>query len=52
MPADREIRLLVADDHEVIRQGVKLLLADTEINVVAEGTSGKCARADRLGEGS
>ena len=43
MPADREIRLLVADDHEIIRQGVKSLLADTEIKVVAEAATGKCA---------
>jgi len=35
MPSDREIRLVVADDHEVIRQGVMALLADSEIKVVA-----------------
>lgn len=43
MPADRRIRLHIADDHEVIRQGVKGVVAGTETTVVAEGNSGKCA---------
>ena len=43
MPADRKIRLLVADDHEVVRCGVKTLLAGTEIKVLAEATTGQAA---------
>ncbi len=35
------IRLLVADDHEVIRTGLASLLAGTEIEIVAEADSGK-----------
>ena len=34
------IRLLVADDHEVVRSGVRSLLEHTEITVVAEATTG------------
>ena len=33
------IRLLVCDDHEVIRTGLATLLAGTEIEIVAEATS-------------
>ena len=35
------VRLLVADDHEVIRTGLKSLLADSDIDVVAEAATGK-----------
>jgi len=35
------IRLLVADDHQVIRTGLVSLLAGTEIEIVAEATNGK-----------
>jgi DNA-binding NarL/FixJ family response regulator len=35
------IRLLVCDDHEVIRTGLASLLAGTEIEIVGEATSGK-----------
>ena len=35
------IRLLVADDHQVIRTGLVSLLAGTEIEIVAEAASGK-----------
>jgi len=35
-----KIKLLVADDHEVVRMGLKSLLADTEVQVVAEVTTG------------
>ena len=35
------VRLLVADDHEVIRTGLKSLLADSDIEVVAEAATGK-----------
>jgi DNA-binding NarL/FixJ family response regulator len=34
------IRLLIADDHEVVRQGLREALKDTDIVVVAEATSG------------
>ena len=34
-----KIRLLIVDDHEMIRSGVKALLADTEIKVVAEAVT-------------
>ena len=35
-----KIKLLIADDHEVVRSGLKSLLAGTEIKVVAEVASG------------
>ncbi len=35
-----KIKLLIADDHEVVRCGLKSLLAGTEIKVVAEVASG------------
>jgi DNA-binding NarL/FixJ family response regulator len=38
-----KINLLIADDHEVLRSGVKAMLADTEIKVVAEVASGQAA---------
>ena len=38
-----KIRLLIADDHEMIRSGVKALLAGTEIKVVAEAATGQAA---------
>lgn len=34
------IQLLIADDHEVVRSGLKSLVADTDIEVVAEAVSG------------
>ncbi|MEX0791724.1 MAG: response regulator transcription factor [Pirellulaceae bacterium] len=37
------IRLLIADDHEVVRCGLKSLIADTDIEVVGEATSGDAA---------
>ena len=39
MPVKPRIRLLVADDHEAVRCGVRALLDRTEINVVAEATT-------------
>ncbi len=36
MNQQAKVRLLIADDHEMIRSGVKGLLADTEIKVIAE----------------
>ena len=35
------VRLLVADDHEVIRKGLATLLAGSTIEIVAEAASGK-----------
>jgi len=43
MPTESKIRLLVADDHEIVRQGVKSLLAGTEIKIVAEVSTGQAA---------
>jgi DNA-binding NarL/FixJ family response regulator len=34
------IRLLIADDHEVVRSGLKTLLSGTEIDVVGEAANG------------
>jgi len=31
-----KIKLLVADDHELVRSGLKTLLAGTEVKVVAK----------------
>ena len=35
-----KIRMLVADDHEVVRCGLKTLMAGTEVEIVAEVASG------------
>ena len=43
MPVERKIRLLVADDQEMVRCGVKALLTGTEIKVVAEASTGEAA---------
>jgi DNA-binding NarL/FixJ family response regulator len=43
MPQQSKIRLLLADDHEVLRSGVKAILAGTEIKVVAEVATGRAA---------
>lgn len=37
------IRVLVADDHEVVRSGLRSMFADTEIVVIAEVATGKAA---------
>ena len=37
------IKLLVADDHEVVRCGLKTLLADTDVEIVAEVGTGEAA---------
>ncbi len=37
------ISLLVADDHTVVRAGIKSMLADTDITVVAEAAAGRDA---------
>ena len=38
-----KIRLLIVDDHEVVRSGLKCMLADTEINIVAEAATAAAA---------
>jgi DNA-binding NarL/FixJ family response regulator len=43
MTQPSKIRLLIADDHEVVRSGLKSMLEGTEIKVVAEVTSGPAA---------
>ena len=43
MPIERKLQLLVADDHEMVRCGVKALVTGTEIRVVAEAASGQAA---------
>jgi DNA-binding NarL/FixJ family response regulator len=43
MAQQNKIRLLIADDHEVVRSGLKGMLAGTEIQVVAMVTSGQAA---------
>jgi DNA-binding NarL/FixJ family response regulator len=43
MPTEAKIRLLVADDQEMVRQGVKALLAGTEIKVAVEVATGQAA---------
>ncbi len=43
MPQQSKIRLLVADDHDVVRSGLKGMLAGTDIKVVGEVTSGRAA---------
>ncbi len=37
------ITLLIADDHEVVRSGLKSLLAGTDIEIVAEASTGEAA---------
>jgi DNA-binding NarL/FixJ family response regulator len=39
----KKIRLLIADDHEVVRAGLKSLLADSDIEIVAEVATGQAA---------
>jgi DNA-binding NarL/FixJ family response regulator len=43
MTQQSKIRLLIAEDHELVRIGLRGLLADTEIKIVAEVTSGQAA---------
>lgn len=39
------IRLLIADDHQMIRLGLRAILADSEVEIVGEATSGRQAVA-------
>ena len=43
MPTERKIQLLIADDHEMVRCGLKTIFAGTDIKVVAEATTGQAA---------
>jgi DNA-binding NarL/FixJ family response regulator len=43
MTQQSKIKLLIADDQEVVRSGLKSLLAGTEIKVVGEAASGQAA---------
>ncbi len=43
MTTANKIRLLIADDHEVVRSGLKMMLAGSEVKVVAEVGSGSAA---------
>lgn len=38
-----KIRLLIADDHEVIREGLRMIFEGTELHVVAEAKNGQQA---------
>ncbi|HEY1602586.1 MAG TPA: response regulator transcription factor [Pirellulales bacterium] len=42
------VRLLIADDHEVVRQGLASLLAGTDVEIVAEASSPADAVAQAL----
>jgi DNA-binding NarL/FixJ family response regulator len=42
-PQMSKIRILIADDHEVVRSGLKTLLADSDVEVVAEFATGEAA---------
>jgi DNA-binding NarL/FixJ family response regulator len=48
MPQESKIKLLIADDHEVLRSGVKAMLTGTEIKVIAEVATGQTAVAYAL----
>src|SRR6185437_4100516 len=41
-PAERQmaIRLLIADDHEVVRSGLKTLVSGSDIDIVGEASTG------------
>ena len=43
MTQQSKIRLLIADDHDVVRSGLKSMLAGTDIKVVGEVTTGRAA---------
>ena len=43
MSADQLTRVLVCDDHEIIRCGVRTLFAGTEVKVVCEAATGEAA---------
>src|SRR5262245_9137226 len=37
------IKIVIADDHEVVRTGLKSLLAGTDVKIVGEASSGEAA---------
>lgn len=41
MSTDKKIKLLIADDHEVVRSGLRVLLEGTEVDVVATVATGE-----------
>jgi DNA-binding NarL/FixJ family response regulator len=43
MTQQSKIRLLIADDHDVVRSGLKSMLAGADIKVVGEATTGQAA---------
>jgi DNA-binding NarL/FixJ family response regulator len=43
MLTESKIRVLIADDQDMVRQGVKALLSGTDIKIVAEVASGQAA---------
>jgi DNA-binding NarL/FixJ family response regulator len=43
MAQPSKTRLLIADDHDVVRSGLKSMLADTEVKVVADVATGQAA---------
>ena len=43
MAQQGKIRLLIADDHELVRAGLKAMLQDTDIKIVAEVATGQAA---------
>lgn len=40
---NNKVKLLIADDHEVVRSGLRAMLADSEIDVIAEVATGDAA---------
>ena len=40
-PREDTIRILIADDHEVVREGMKAMLASPRVRVVGEATTGR-----------
>jgi DNA-binding NarL/FixJ family response regulator len=42
-PDMKPIRLLIVDDHELVREGLKLSFAGSEVQVVAEAENGEAA---------
>jgi DNA-binding NarL/FixJ family response regulator len=48
MTQQDKIRMLIADDHEMTRCGVKSMLAGTEVKIVGEAASGQAAAKDAL----
>src|SRR6204780_3052413 len=52
MTTPLKIRVLLADDHEVVRSGLRMVLeAQSDIEVVAEASDGSRALEQALGEG-